>query len=65
MAPALELLEQPIESLRTKAKPSIHNGVSLHDGLVLASAAKHQRVMNVFRAFIADVCQQFGEGHAG
>jgi dihydroxyacetone synthase len=65
MAPTLELLEQPIESLRTKAKPSTQSEVSLHDGLVLASAAKHQRVLNVFRAFIADVCQQFGEGHAG
>jgi dihydroxyacetone synthase len=65
MAPTLELLEQPIESLRTKTKPSTQNEVSLHDGLVLASAAKHQRVLNVFRAFIADVCQQFGEGHAG
>lgn len=64
MAPALELVD-PVENFRTKANPSIRNGMSLHDGLVLASAAKHQRIMNVFRAFIADICQQFGEGHAG
>jgi dihydroxyacetone synthase len=31
----------------------------------LESAEKHQRVMGVFRAFIADQCQQYGEGHAG
>ena len=65
MAPALELLEKPIQSLPTKAISSIRNGVSHVDGVGLESPEKHQRVMSVFRAFIADLCQQFGEGHAG
>lgn len=65
MAPALELLEKPIQSLPTKSLSSIRNGASLGNVLSLESPEKHQRVMSVFRAFIADLCQQFGEGHAG
>lgn len=65
MAPALELLEKPIEPLPTKAVPGIQNGASAGGRPRLESQEKHQRVMNVFRAFIADLCQQYGEGHAG
>lgn len=61
MAPSLEpleLLEKPAATLPVKA---IGNGASpKYD-----SPEKHQRVMNVFRAFIADLAQQYGEGHAG
>lgn len=66
MAPALELLEKPIQSLPTKPISSIRNGLSPEkEDLSLESPEKHERVMSVFRAFIADICQQFGEGHAG
>lgn len=65
MAPALELLETTIPSLPTKTVPYIHNGATPSNELGLQSEEKHKRVMSVFRAFIADLCQQFGEGHAG
>lgn len=63
MAPALELLERPVQYLPVKAVSGIANGT--YADLKLESPEKHQRVMNVFRAFIADLCQQYGEGHAG
>ncbi|KAL4807998.1 Transketolase, thiamine diphosphate binding domain-containing protein [Aspergillus unguis] len=59
MAPSLELL-QPIQPLPAKAANG--NG-SAH--VEFADQAQHQRVLNVFRAFVADVCQQYGEGHVG
>ncbi|KAH8428339.1 transketolase family protein [Aspergillus melleus] len=65
MAPALELLESPTEKLPVKAVSSIGNGAFSAANPRFESADTHQRVMNVFRAFIADVCQQYGEGHAG
>ncbi|OGM46879.1 putative dihydroxy-acetone synthase [Aspergillus bombycis] len=67
MAPTLELLEEPAENVPVKAVSAIRNGASAGAAanLRLESPEKHQRVMNVFRAFIADLCQQYGEGHAG
>lgn len=67
MTPALELLEKPLQTLPTKAVLSVRNGFSPRAGgnLSLEFPEKHERVMGVFRAFIADLCQQFGEGHAG
>ena len=67
MAPTLELLEEPAENLPVKAVSAIRNGApaAAAADLRLESPEKHQRVMNVFRAFIADLCQQYGEGHAG
>lgn len=65
MAHSLERLEKPIQSLPTKALSSIRHGTTPNDGMILESAEKHQRMMSVFRAFITDLCQQSGEGHAG
>jgi dihydroxyacetone synthase len=68
MAPALELLEKPVEYLPVKAASAISTRVSATvsaNDIKLENTEKHQRVMNVFRAFIADLCQQYGEGHAG
>ena len=65
MAPALELTEKPIQPLPTKAVSGVRNGASGGVSIELESPEKHQRVMNVFRAFIADLAQQYGEGHAG
>lgn len=41
MAPSLELLEKPIQSLPTKALSSIRNGTTPNDGMILESAEKH------------------------
>ncbi|KAL4913597.1 transketolase [Aspergillus aurantiobrunneus] len=65
MAPALELPPKPTETLPSKAVPAMGNGTSLAAGIKFESQEKHQRLMNVFRAFIADLCQQFGDGHSG
>lgn len=62
MAPALELLPKAVEALPAKAVSALRNGISDQQ---LESPEKHDRVMKVFRAFIADVCQQYGEGHVG
>lgn len=64
MAPSLELLEQPAEYVPVKAIPAHgHRVAPAHPEL--QSPETHQRVMDVFRAFIADLAQQYGEGHAG
>ncbi|KAL4895265.1 transketolase [Aspergillus ambiguus] len=65
MAPSLELLEKPTEPLPVKAASTIGNGPSATTIPKLESPEKHLRVMGVFRAFIADLAQQYGEGHAG
>ena len=65
MAPTLELLEEPTGIPPVKTVSAIRNGASASGDLKLESPEKHQRVMNVFRAVIADICQQYGEGHAG
>ncbi|KAE8131630.1 Transketolase, thiamine diphosphate binding domain-containing protein [Aspergillus pseudotamarii] len=65
MAPTLELLEEPTGIPPVKTASAIRNGASTAGDLQLESPEKHQRVMNVFRAVIADICQQYGEGHAG
>jgi dihydroxyacetone synthase len=65
MAPALELLEKPVEYLPVKAVSAINSATVSATDIKLENTEKHQRVMNVFRAFIADLCQQYGEGHAG
>jgi dihydroxyacetone synthase len=65
MAPGLELLPKTT-ALPTKAANAINNAVYGRDSDVkFESAEKHQRVLNVFRAFIADLVQQYGDGHPG
>ncbi|KAL2840732.1 Transketolase, thiamine diphosphate binding domain-containing protein [Aspergillus pseudodeflectus] len=61
MAPSLELLPKSVEPVPTKSVSTISNGSSLK----FESQEKHQRVLNVFRAFIADLVQQYGDGHPG
>ncbi|KAL4969021.1 transketolase family protein [Aspergillus stella-maris] len=63
MAPALELPQAVAEKLPTKALSALGNGLA--SNIKLESTETHQRVLNVFRAFIADLCQQYGEGHGG
>ncbi|KAI9370343.1 Transketolase, thiamine diphosphate binding domain-containing protein [Aspergillus egyptiacus] len=64
MAPALELLPKPVETVLAKGVSALANGSS-GAGLKFESPEKHQRVMNVFRAVIADLVQQYGDGHPG
>ena len=62
MAPALELLEKPVEYLPVKVVSGISTRASAPispNDVKLENVEKHQRVMNVFRAFIADLCQQY------
>lgn len=61
MAPMLELLEKP----SVKSVSAVSNGTFVAAGLRFESAEKHQRVLNVFRAFIADLVQQYNDGHPG
>ncbi|KAM5353000.1 hypothetical protein ACJ41O_005722 [Fusarium nematophilum] len=66
MAPTLELYDRPAEGLPTKAVAL--NGASVSavaEDVKFESDEKHDRVLKVFRAFIADQCQQFGGGHPG
>ncbi|EEU34004.1 uncharacterized protein NECHADRAFT_49818 [Fusarium vanettenii 77-13-4] len=63
MAPTLELYERAaVDKIPTKSLPTKGNGIV---GLKLESPEKHDRVLKVFRAFIADLCQQFNGGHPG
>ncbi|KAL7756924.1 hypothetical protein ACKLNR_013917 [Fusarium oxysporum f. sp. zingiberi] len=64
MAPTLELNERAaVDKIVVKSLPS--NGSTTVAGLNLESPEKHDRVLKVFRAFIADLCQQFNGGHPG
>ncbi|KAH7216277.1 Transketolase, thiamine diphosphate binding domain-containing protein [Fusarium oxysporum] len=64
MAPTLELNERAaVDKIVVKPLPS--NGSTTVAGLNLESPEKHDRVLKVFRAFIADLCQQFNGGHPG
>lgn len=66
MAPSLELYEKATEGLPVKPVVSNVHGVSpAVADLKLESSDKHDRVLKVFRAFIADLCQQFNGGHPG
>lgn len=65
MAPALELLPKSTETVPVKAIPATSNGASAAALVKFESPEKHQRVLNVFRAFIADLVQQYGDGHPG
>lgn len=64
MAPTLELNERAsVDKVLVKSLPK--NGSTSTARLELESSEKHDRVLKVFRAFIADLCQQFNGGHPG
>ncbi|KAI9148216.1 Dihydroxyacetone synthase [Paramyrothecium foliicola] len=65
MAPSLEVLENTVEGLPVKTLATQINGVPAVSTLELDRADQHDKVLKVFRAFIADQCQQFGGGHPG
>lgn len=63
MAPMPELLEKPPVNPIKAASAS--NGVTPLSALNYEGAEKHQMVLNVFRTFATDLCQQYCEGHTG
>ena len=65
MAPSLEAYENATENLPVKPKVTNTHGVPALTNLEFESSEKHDRVLKVFRAFIADLCQQFNGGHPG
>ncbi|KAI1022228.1 hypothetical protein LB504_007235 [Fusarium proliferatum] len=64
MAPTLELNERAaVDKILVKSLPK--HGSTSTARLELESPEKHDRVLKVFRTFIADLCQQFNGGHPG
>ncbi|CAH0045688.1 unnamed protein product [Clonostachys solani] len=63
MAPSLEVLEKVAESLPVNPLKGAKSAVA--SGIKFESTETHDRVLKVFRAFIADLCQQFNGGHPG
>lgn len=65
MAPSLEVYEKAAQPLPVKPVITNAHGLPAVANLEFESADKHDRVLKVFRAFIADLCQQFNGGHPG
>ncbi|KAL5335903.1 Transketolase, thiamine diphosphate binding domain-containing protein [Aspergillus crustosus] len=67
MAPVLELLPkaEDLQALPSKAVGAISHVINGNEVVKFDTTEKHQRVLNVFRAFIADLVQQYGDGHPG
>ncbi|KAI8157430.1 Dihydroxyacetone synthase [Colletotrichum sp. SAR 10_70] len=65
MAPSLELYEKATQNLPVKPNVTNVHGVPAVTDFQFESSDKHDRVLKVFRAFIADQCQQFNGGHPG
>ncbi|KAF5619557.1 transketolase [Fusarium sp. NRRL 25303] len=64
MAPTLELNERAAVD-KIFVKSLAKSGSTSTTGLKLESPEKHDRVLKLVRAFIADLCQQFNGGHPG
>jgi len=62
MAPSLEEVTSP---LPVKALTGKLNGTKVVSSLQLEDADKQDKVLKVFRAYIADLCEQFKGGHPG
>ena len=65
MAPTVDHINQLEASLPIKAVPKDAGGRKHVEGPWLEDSEDHGRVLNTFRCFIADLCQQFGGGHPG
>ncbi|KEY72943.1 hypothetical protein S7711_07906 [Stachybotrys chartarum IBT 7711] len=65
MAPSLEAMEDSTAGLPLKPNLTKINGVAAVSTLELDRASQHDKVLKVFRAFVADLCQQYGGGHPG
>ena len=67
MAPGLTInsYEKIISPLPVKALASNINGTTVYGSLQLDDNEKHDKVLRVFRCYIADLCEQFKGGHPG
>lgn len=63
MAPSLEVVEQVVNNDPITALKAANDLV--RSGIKVESPEKHELILKVFRAFIADLCQQFNGGHPG
>ena len=62
MAPSLE---ETVSDLPINTKSTNINGTNAISSLRLDESSQHDLVLKVFRAYIADLCQQFNGGHPG
>lgn len=65
MAPTLEFYDEASNDLPIKPVATKVNGVPGVAAVSLDQSEKHDLVLNHFRAYIADLCQQFNGGHPG
>lgn len=65
MAPSLESLPTAANGDQVKPVSKSLGGVIRATGTQLEGADKHGLVLGVFRAYIADLCEQFKGGHPG
>jgi dihydroxyacetone synthase len=65
MAPTLEAFDRAAQPVPVKPVVKSVGSVTGVTGLALEGAGKHDLVLKVFRAYIADLCEQFNGGHPG
>jgi dihydroxyacetone synthase len=65
MSPSLEFYDKVQDDLPVKPVVTKINGVSAVAAVQLEDVEKSDLVLRHFRAYIADLCQQFNGGHPG
>ncbi len=65
MSPSLEFYDDVSNSLPVKPITAKVNGVPAVAAVQLQDVENHDLVLRYFRAYIADLCQQFNGGHPG
>lgn len=65
MSPSLEAYDEVVDHLPVKPIATKINQVSAVSNLQLEDEHKHDLVLRYFRAYIADLCEQFKGGHPG
>jgi len=65
MSPSLEFYDKVQEDLPVKPVVTKVNGVGAVAAVQLEDIEKSDLVLRYFRAYIADLCQQFNGGHPG
>ena len=65
MPPSLEAYEEVVDHLPVKPVATKVNRVPAVSNLQLEDDQKHDFVLRYFRAYIADLCEQFKGGHPG
>ncbi|KAF2852675.1 transketolase [Plenodomus tracheiphilus IPT5] len=65
MSPSIESQDKSSDSLPVKPVVTKINGTAGVAAFKLEQSDQHERVLATFRAYIADLCQQFNGGHPG